>query len=62
MDTIEKAILFFREKGITGERFADTIERIGFEEVQRELLSNDLLERKDVNLSSPLHTKGGATC
>ena len=62
LDTIEKAILFFREKGITGERFADTIERIGFEEVQRELLSNDLLERKDVNLSSPLHTKGGATC
>ena len=60
--TIEKAILLFREKGITGERFADTINRLGFEEVQKELLSDDLLKRKEENLNSTLHTKGGATC
>lgn len=46
LDTIEKAILLFREQGEQGERFADTIARIGFEEVERQLLSNDLLERK----------------
>ena len=46
LDVIEKAILLFREQGAAGERFADTIARIGFEEVERQLLSNDLLERK----------------
>lgn len=38
LDTIEKAILFFRDNGIAGERFADTIARIGFEKVQEQLL------------------------
>lgn len=46
LDTIEKAILLFREQGKAGERFADTIERIGFEEVEKQLLANDILERK----------------
>ena len=46
LDIIEKAILFFKEKGIAGERFNDTINRIGFEEVERQLLSDDLLIRK----------------
>lgn len=46
LDTIEKAILLFREKGNAGERFADTISRIGFEEVEKQLLSNEILERK----------------
>lgn len=62
LDTIEKAILLFREQGITGERFADTVARIGFEEVQRQLLSNELLSRKAENLSAQKHLKGGATC
>ena len=35
MDVIEKAILLFREQGITGERFSDTIDRLGFENVQQ---------------------------
>ena len=39
LGVIEKAIMFFKEKGIDGERFADTINRIGFEEVEKELLS-----------------------
>lgn len=39
LDVIEKAILFFRDNGIKGERFAETIERIGFENVEKELLA-----------------------
>ena len=35
---IERAICFFRDEGIKGERFADTIERLGFEYVERKLL------------------------
>lgn len=62
MQTIEKAILFFREQGITGERFADTIDRIGFDEAEGMILSDELLARKDQNLSEAKHTKGGATC
>ncbi len=62
LDTIEKAILLFREQGITGERFSDTIERLGFENVQEQLLSDALLNRKSENLSAEKHTKGGATC
>lgn len=59
---VEKAILLFREQGITGERFADTVARLGFENVQEQLLSNDLLARKDENLKAQKHMKGGATC
>ena len=33
LDTIEKAILLFREQGKTGERFSQTIARLGFEYV-----------------------------
>lgn len=55
LDVVEKAILFFREQGVTGERFADTIARIGFEEVERQLLSNELLERKQEILAAKLH-------
>lgn len=62
LDVIEKAILLFREQGNTGERFADTIARIGFENVQEQLLSDDLLARKDENLAAQKHLKGGATC
>lgn len=62
LDVIEKAILLFREQGITGERFADTIARLGFENVQEQLLSNELLSRKQENLSAQKHLKGGATC
>lgn len=62
LDVVEKAILLFREQGKTGERFADTIARIGFENVEKQLLSNDLLERKQEILSAQLHLVGGATC
>ncbi len=58
LDTVERAILFFRDEGITGERFADTVERLGFEYTQEKLLRGTIdktavLEKK---------VKGGATC
>lgn len=59
---VEKAILLFREQGITGERFADTVARIGFEKVQKQLLADDLLARKQENIAAQKHMKGGATC
>lgn len=62
LSVVEKAILLFREQGITGERFADTVERIGFEEVQKQLLADDLLSRKAENIAAQKHLKGGATC
>ena len=62
LNVVEKAILLFREQGNTGERFADTVARLGFEDVQEKLLSNQLLERKQENLSAQKHMKGGATC
>lgn len=37
---IEKAILLFKDEGIKGERFADTIERLGFDYVEGKLLEN----------------------
>ena len=62
MAVIEKAILLFREQGKTGERFAKTIERLGFENVEQQLLSDDLLQRKQQILDAELHLVGGAIC
>lgn len=62
MDVVEKAILLFREQGKTGERFADTVARLGFENVQEQLLADGLLARKTDNLQAQKHLKGGATC
>ena len=47
LNVVEKAILLFREQGLAGERFAETIDRIGFDKVEAMLLANDLLKRKD---------------
>lgn len=58
LDIIERAILFFRDEGITGERFADTIERLGFDYVQDKLL-NDKIDKSAVLKKN---VKGGATC
>lgn len=38
LDTLEKAIILFRDEGIAGERFADTINRLGFDYVENKLL------------------------
>ena len=62
LSVVEKAILVFREQGKTGERFADTINRLGFDYVEKELLSDDILARKQEILDAQLHLTGGATC
>ncbi|WP_312642797.1 4Fe-4S binding protein [Hydrogenoanaerobacterium sp.] len=46
LDVIEKAILLFKSKGIAGERFGTTIDRIGVEEAEEMLISNHLLKEK----------------
>lgn len=52
--TLEKTILFFAEQGQKGERLSDTIHRIGFEKVTEELLSDDILSRKDAIVGDAL--------
>lgn len=47
LNTVEKAILLFKDQGQPGERFSATIERLGFEQVEAQLLSDDLLNRKE---------------
>lgn len=44
---VEKAILLFKDQGKTGERFSDTIARLGFENVEAQLFTDDLLNRKE---------------
>ena len=58
LDIVERAILFFRDEGITGERFADTIDRLGFDYVQNKLLTAPV--DKETVLQKKV--KGGATC
>lgn len=60
LDTIEKAILLFRDEGITGERFADTIARLGFCYVEDKLLNGEIEIKKEEILSRQI--KGGASC
>ena len=47
LDLVEKAILLFRDKGLAGERFSHTIERMGFQEACALLESDELLQRKE---------------
>lgn len=38
LSAIERAIILFRDEGIKGERFADTVERLGFDYVQKKII------------------------
>ncbi len=58
LELVEKAILFFRDEGITGERFADTIARLGFDYVENKLLEGSL----DKAAILGKEVEGGATC
>ena len=58
MDVVERAILFFRDEGISGERFADTVARLGFDYVQEKLLSAPIDKEAILNKN----VVGGATC
>ena len=62
MKLIEKAILLYREQGKTGERFGRTIDRVGVDEFIRQLISDDVLARKEAILAVAATSKGGASC
>lgn len=58
LDVVERAILFFRDEGQTGERFSDTIQRLGFDYVQDKLINSKIDKTAILNKK----VKGGATC
>lgn len=58
LDTVERAILFFRDEGVTGERFADTVARLGFEYTEEKLLHSGLDRAKILEKK----VTGGASC
>lgn len=47
LEMIEKTILLFKRDGVKGERFAETIERIGLDRVEGILQSDELIKQKD---------------
>ena len=55
---VERAILFYRDEGITGERFADTIARLGFDYVEEKLL-NGSIDKESILKKTVV---GGAKC
>lgn len=57
---VEKAILLFKYRGISGERFGETVERLGIDKVEKMLLSDNLLKRKEEILE--IETVAGAKC
>ncbi|MBO8436904.1 MAG: FAD-dependent oxidoreductase [Spirochaetes bacterium] len=56
--TIENAILLFRDEGKSGERFADTVNRLGLEYVEEKLFSSSIDKEAILNKT----VVGGATC
>ena len=58
MDVVEKAILLFRDEGISGERFADTVARLGFDYVNDKLIGSDIDKTAILNKA----VKGDAMC
>ena len=56
--TVDKAIMLFRNEGITGERFSDTVERLGFDYVEDKLL-NGVIDKDEIMKKK---VTGGATC
>ncbi len=56
--TVENAILLFRDEGISGERFADTVNRLGLEYVEEKLFSASIDKEAILNKT----VIGGATC
>ncbi len=46
LDVVEKAILLYKRDGIAGERFADTVARIGIDNVARMFDTAELIDKK----------------
>lgn len=51
---IEKVMLWYKENGFAKERLGAAIDRIGLDKLEEEILSDDLLMRKDEILSAPI--------
>lgn len=60
VEIVEKAILLFKSKGISGERFGTMVDRLGVEKVEKMLTAPHLLKRKEEILE--IETIGGASC
>ena len=58
LNVVENAILLFRDEGISGERFADTVTRLGLEYVEDKILNNKIDKAKIMKKC----VIGGATC
>ena len=58
LQVVENAILLFRDEGISGERFADTVTRLGIEYVEDKILNNKIDKAKIMKKK----VIGGATC
>lgn len=59
---VEKSLLLYREQGKTGERFGMFIDRIGVDGFMEQLLSGEVLSRRQEILDAQLHLSGGAAC
>lgn len=55
--TIEKVMLLFKQEGYFGERFASVVTRLGADNVKKMLEGDDLLNRKDEILATPVKVK-----
>jgi dissimilatory sulfite reductase (desulfoviridin) alpha/beta subunit len=54
---LEKSLLWFRENGYAKERFGMTIDRVGFDKLEKALFSDDLLLRKEEILAAEIRSK-----
>ncbi|WP_055669068.1 4Fe-4S binding protein [Desnuesiella massiliensis] len=52
MNMIERTLLFYKENGMTKERFGDMIERIGIDKVKEAILTDEIMKRKEQILKS----------
>ena len=58
IEIVDRAIMLFRNEGQSGERFADTVTRLGFDYVEDKLL-NGRIDKTEILKKSVI---GGATC
>ena len=54
---LEKSMLWFRENGYAKERFGMTIDRVGFDKLEKALFSDELIERKAEILEADIKTR-----
>lgn len=56
-DAVEKIMLWYRENGYSKERLGATVDRLGVEQLERAIATEDLLERKEEILAKPILVK-----